>query len=556
MTGLFRTVLLFFLLCGWAGGFSQNFTEILGRPTVHSVTMSILFDRRADVYWEYGTEGGTYTMSTPTFTTVTDTALEAIFTGLSPDSRYVYRTRYREAGTTGAFLSGPEHSFHTQRASGTSFSFAVEADPHLDTNSIPEAYALTLQNISDENPDFMFDLGDTFMSEKLQEKTQENITARHLMYRPYFGSVCHSVPLFFVKGNHEGENGWLTSGSQANLKIMASNTRKLYYPNPLPDGFYSGDSIPEPNVGLMQNYYSFEWGNSLFIVLDPYWYTTGKPDWGWTLGEDQYNWFRKVITGSKARFKFVFCHQLVGGNGNDGRGGIEFANFFEMGGLNKDSTRGWETNRQGWDKPIHQLMTDNRANIYFHGHDHFFGKQELDGIVYQEVPQPSSKNINNANQAASYGYVNGTILPARGYLLVTVTDSTAKVDYIRTFLPSEENATRKNKDVACSYTLHSYPAGIEENKIQENEFRLLRNYPNPFGTETTVAYELNRPVHVSIRVYDMLGREVALLCDQYQQAGKYTVKFNPGKTSSAGRIYYCRITAGEHSETIKMICIL
>jgi len=200
-------------------------------------------------------------------------------------------------------------------------------------------------------------------------------------------------------------------------------------------------------------------------------------------------------------------------------------------------------------------MTDNHANIYFHGHDHFFDKQDLDGIVYQEVPQPSSKNIINANQAASYGYVNGTILPARGYLLVTVTDSTAKVDYIRTYLPSEENATRKNKDISCSYTLHSYPAGIAENTGNNNESRLLQNYPNPFGTETTIAYELPLSGHVSIRVYDMLGREVSQLCDQNQQAGKYTLKFNPGKISSAGRIYYCRMTAGDQSETIKMICI-
>jgi len=53
-------------------------------------------------------------------------------------------------------------------------------------------------------------------------------------------------------------------------------------------------------------------------------------------------------------------------------------------------------------KPIHTLMTENNGTIFFHGHDHFYGKQDEDGIVYQEVPQPSNKNISNMS-ATQYG---------------------------------------------------------------------------------------------------------------------------------------------------------
>jgi hypothetical protein len=42
--------------------------------------------------------------------------------------------------------------------------------------------------------------------------------------------------------------------------------------------------------------------------------------------------------------------------------------------------------------PIHQLLVRNKVAAVFHGHDHLFAKQDLDGIVYQEVPQPSSPN--------------------------------------------------------------------------------------------------------------------------------------------------------------------
>ena len=432
---------------------TKNYTEILGRPANSTITISVLFDQQTDVYWEYGTASGAFNLSTATFSAAKDTPFEADITGLAPNTQYYYRTRHRAGGSSSLFLAGQEHTFHTPRPAGSSFTFAIEADPHLDYNSDTSAYALTLQNILSKNPDFMIDLGDTFMSEKLAVINQTEITNRHILLRNYFGITCHSVPLYLAIGNHEGELGWLYDGTSNNLPVMASNTRKLYYPNPAPNSFYSGNSKSENLVGLRENYYSWEWGDVLFIVLDPYWYTKSKPDWGWTLGRDQYDWFKNVITSSHAKFKFVFCHQLVGGNGNDGRGGTEYAGFFEMGGNNSDGTPGFNTYRPGWGKPINTLMVENHANIFFHGHDHFFGKQDKDGIVYQEVPQPSNKNITNIS-ASQYGYVNGVLMPGRGYLLVTITSGGAKIDYIKTYLPGEESSGNKNGDVGYSYTIN------------------------------------------------------------------------------------------------------
>ena len=553
-TGL--SLLAVFICAGFSQMTSgQNFTEILGRPTNSLVTISLLSDQKTDVYWEYGTASGVYPLSTTTFTTAIDSALQADLHALAADQKYFYRTRYRPAGTAGTFLSGPERSFHTQRAPGSSFNFAVEADPHLDTNSNASAYSLTLQNILVKKPDFIIDLGDIFMSEKLAiPHTQANITARHLLYRPYLGSVCHSVPLFLVIGNHEGENGWSNDGTAGCLPVLAANTRKLLYPNPVPGPFYSGDTIPENFVGLMQNYYAWEWGNALFIVLDPYWYTKSKPDWGWTLGEAQYDWFRRVITSSHAKFKFVFCHQLVGGNGSDGRGGSEFAGYFEMGGRNTDSTWGFDANRPGWDKTIHELMVENKANIYFHGHDHCYAKQELDGLVYQEVPQPSSKNINNIT-GTQYGYVNGVLMPSRGYLLVTVTDSTAKVDYVRTYLSSEESGNHKNGEVAYSYTLRPSTSGVEETNKPAGSFELFQNYPNPFVAATTIKYLLSKAAKVQLGLFDMYGRNILTLVDERQQAGTYTVPMKIAQFSFSGGCYYYRIIVDNEIKTMKMICI-
>ena len=79
-------------------------------------------------------------------------------------------------------------------------------------------------------------------------------------------------------------------------------------------------------------------------MLDPFWYTTPKPNkdgWGWTLGRDQYDWLERTLTQSAAHFKFVFIHNLVGGGFDGlGRGGLEFAQYFEWGGQNPDGSDG------------------------------------------------------------------------------------------------------------------------------------------------------------------------------------------------------------------------
>jgi predicted phosphodiesterase len=303
----------------------------------------------------------------------------------------------------------------------------------------------------------MIDLGDTFMTDKLGETNNTDIQNRYLIQRGFFSLITHSVPLYLVLGNHDGETGWKLDGTENNITVQSVKIRKTYFPNPEPDNFYSGDTTMEKYVGLPGNYYAWTWGDALFVVLDPYWYTVKKPgkavdNWGWTLGRQQYDWFKETLEKSDAKFKFVFCHQLIGG-AEEGRGGIEFVKYYEMGGFNKDHTWGFDTKRAGWGKPIHQLMEDNKVTIFFHGHDHFFAKQQLDGIIYQLVPQPSHPNFKNAGQAQSYGYITGEILPNSGYLLVTISESKAIVDYVRTYLSKDENDHRRNDAKSYSYTI-------------------------------------------------------------------------------------------------------
>ncbi|NBU36453.1 MAG: hypothetical protein EBS35_07760, partial [Bacteroidetes bacterium] len=235
-------------------------------------------------------------------------------------------------------------------------------------------------------------------------------------------------------GNHEGESGWSRNGTANNVAVWGTLERKKYFLNPSPDSFYSGDNTKHDFVDLRENYYAWEWGDAHFIVLDPYWYTNVKPDslngWRWTLGKTQYDWLKTTLESSKATFKFVFSHQLVGGDKN-GRGGTEFAEFYEWGGKNLNKTPGFTQNRPNWYKPVRELLKENKVNIFFHGHDHFFGKQEKDCLIYQEVPQPSHPNFSNVNYANEYGYFDGLILPNSGHLRINVSPNGVKVEYVK-----------------------------------------------------------------------------------------------------------------------------
>jgi hypothetical protein len=418
---------------------------ILGRPTANSVTLSILAYRDIEGYIEYGTKSNVYKDKTRLTRFIKDEPLAVVVGALRRDRRYFYRLCHREAGET-VFKKGEEFVFHTQRAPGSEFTFTIQSDPHLDQFTNPELYARTVLNALAEKPDFHLDLGDTFMGNRQTGEPRNP----YLVERYYFGLLCHSAPFFFALGNHDSE-----SGSRGDI---ATNLRKKYYPNPFPDGFYTGNTDREEGVGVPQNYYAWEWGNALFVVLDLFRYSEAKKkgvrsggSWGRTLGQTQYQWLKKTLENSKSRFKFVFTHHLMGGLDGSGRGGIEVAKYFEWGGHDKDGRYIFEEKRPGWSEPIHQLLVRNKVDIVFHGHDHFFAKQDLDGVVYQLVPQPGYYKTDG------YGhnnlYVNGKILPCSGHIRVKVSKGRLAVDYVRAYTAEEEEAGRKNGEIAYSYTI-------------------------------------------------------------------------------------------------------
>ena len=406
---------------------------ILGRPTATSVTLSLLWNSDAEMNLVWGAGSGRVPAEGRKILLRAGEPKQVVVDGLVPDTRYAYalldvKTQKRLLPADG------EGFFHTARSPGRVFTFTIQADSHLDASTVPDLYRRMLVNALADKPDFHIDLGDTFMTDK--HTTRESAANQFLMQRYFFGMIGHSVPLYLVLGNHDGEGLNRNAGPGSDeLSVWSAGMRNRFFVNPVSDRFYSGNAKPEATVGLLANYYAWEWGDALFVVLDPYWTSKptngGKNPWNMTIGTMQHDWLVQTLQNSKARFKFVFIHQLTGSYHTVGRGGAEAATYQEWGGRDLGGGDGLANNRPGWREPIHRLLLENGVTAVFHGHDHFYARQELDGIIYQLVPQPAHRN-DRMHHAEEYGYKGGFFLPNSGHLRVKVTPDVVTVEYVKT----------------------------------------------------------------------------------------------------------------------------
>ena len=487
-------------------------THVLGRPTDTSISVNVLSPDDLEVFAEYGTAAGNYSGKTGTVSGKARIPVELSITRLKPDTRYYYRLRYRRSGS-GEYITGTEYSFHTQRLPGSQFVFDVQADSHperLNRMFNAELYARTMVNVRRDNPDFYITLGDDFSIDQLGNRplTPTVVSQIYIDQRPFLSQEGAGTPIFLVNGNHEQAAKYLLNGTPNSPAVWAGKARNAFFPQPtIGDGrFYTGDLEPVEHVGLLNDYYAWTWGDALFITLDPYWHSDvvvdnrlgegpatpaadgmaaadaaggmagmaaaetaipaglpagetsysgmgGRDIWGITHGESQYRWLERTLRESKAKYKFIFAHHVLG----TGRGGVDMADQGEWGGKNLQGVWEFDKKRPGWDLPIHQLMVKYHVSAFFQGHDHFFVRQEKDGVVYQETPNPANPNYEDSGGWRA-AYKTGDYLPASGHLRVTVTPQAAKVDYVRSWMPKDETAEHKQGEVAFSYTIKPYVA--------------------------------------------------------------------------------------------------
>jgi hypothetical protein len=571
---------------------------MLGRPTDTSVTVNVINLLSVDIYIEYGTESGIYSnATTPLVAQNPGQPMELVIESLQPNTRYYYRIRYKEPNDE-VFLADREGCFQTQRPRGSRFTFDIMADSHQywgsrTGNQLPgdmteewRLYERTLNNIASDIPDFVIDLGD-FVDLEAQGYARNALTFqevfdRYLEKRKHTDMITYAVPFYLVLGNHEAEQGWRTMEGD-DLEEWATQARKQLIPNPLPNGFYSGNQDMTACCGLRGDYYAWEWGDALFVVLDPFWYTTNVPHWyteyprvgdgwEWTLGKAQYDWLYTTLHNSTAAWKFVFSHQLTGGvlknHSYYGRGGIEAAKYrvdfrpsFEWGGEDAGGNDVFATKRPGWAHgPIHDMMVAEGVNVFFHGHDQAFVYQNLDGVIYLECPRPLDCSYSDGFYADGC-YIYGVKRNSSGHLRVTVAPELLDIEYVRSVLPEDEPLVEDgdvifNGDI--SYPYSSDVAGIAGDVGAHKGPQLLQSYPDPFDAWTRVRFYVPYSLRVKIDVYDVQGRMVCSLVDKVFDPGLHEIEWD-GSTqeqrSAGDGVYFYRMQTDGYSETRKVVLL-
>ena len=107
------------------------------------------------------------------------------------------------------------------------------------------------------------------------------------------------------------------------------------------------------------------------------------------------------------------------------------------------------------------------------------------------------------------------------------------------------------------------PSGTNDQENIRNDFMLYQNFPNPFNPSTTIRYQLSAPSHVSLKVFNALGKEISTLINEFQNAGIYNYQLTtnnyqlksgiPYRGGYSSGVYYYRLTAGNFSKTGKMV---
>jgi len=348
---------------------------LLGRPTHNSISLSLVAANRDIVcHLKFKREDSTreeFWQRTDDLAVRAESAAEVELQPLSPGTIYRYElfARFKDDKE---FQLVTSQTFRTQRLEPAPFSFAVFSDSHLTPYHQGRLKVLSevSASIQARRPEFLLMLGDniqTFSTSHGGPMVEPGFgPLLYLLLRKGLGDLPAAVPVFTAVGNWEGENGWHPERE----RNWARQARKEYVCNPEPTTYPQGG-------GKGEDYYGFTWGDALFLVLNVTGYTTADHSLGspigrkddWTLGEKQREWLQRQLAGSKARWKFLFIHHTVGGNGGDemnsryGRGGGRAA-------------------RVGEQALIHEWMRQYGVQALFYGHDHVFTDKVVDSIHY------------------------------------------------------------------------------------------------------------------------------------------------------------------------------
>lgn len=131
--------------------------------------------------------------------------------------------------------------------------------------------------------------------------------------------------------------------------------------------------------------------------------------------------------------------------------------------------------------------------------------------------------------------------------------STGIITPVGSFVVNPEGYVFAGTTASGVYRSVNSTTSIKDIENPQLSFFLSQNYPNPFNPSTVIIYQLPTAGNVKLKVYDLLGREVANLVEEYKLAGSHEIEFNAGNLTSG--VYFYRLQAGSFVETKKLVLL-
>jgi len=151
----------------------------------------------------------------------------------------------------------------------------------------------------------------------------------------------------------------------------------------------------------------------------------------------------------------------------------------------------------------------------------------LSAVIYAQLPHTFTNTAHNTH----YGYVGGVAVGSDGTVFLA------------------------NRDEEMFAYIYSGYVGIADNfSSVPGHYSLSQNFPNPFNPSATISYSLKKPSWVSLKIYNLLGKEIKTLVNEYQNSNTYSIHIDASDLASG--VYYYQLQIGnEFTETKKMVLL-
>ncbi len=222
------------------------------------------------------------------------------------------------------------------------------------------------------------------------------------------------------------------------------------------------------------------------------------------------------------------------------------------------------------------LWTNNGVSVTSNLADEKFQSMIINNIGNLVVTWTDSRNgtMNQDIYSQALNVNGGLIWEQQGIPVCTANNNQALSRIVESSNGSSiivwyDGRTPQNFDIYAQKVLNDgtlgNPTSVENENFDLSAYQLHQNYPNPFNPTTVISWQSPKGSHTTLKVYDILGNEVATLVDEYREAGRYEIEFQSalGNRQLASGVYFYRLQVGDPSissgqgfvETKKMILI-